>query len=216
MPFTETAFLDVFGGYNEGLWPVIAALWVITVVMAARWWWRGRAGREWLVLLAVHWAWSGAVYHWLFFRPINPAAAAFAALFVVQAALFVWLAATSAARFHLDHTARGIVGFGLVIYALAYPFAGLAAGLEYPRVPLFAVPCPTAILTTGFLLASPGQSRWVGVVPALWAAIGSTAAVTLGVAADYVLVPCAIVLALDVIAPHALGRGIRPPTRKRA
>jgi len=35
-------------------------------------------------VLAVHWAWSGIVYHWFYFRKINPSAAIFSVLFVLQ------------------------------------------------------------------------------------------------------------------------------------
>ena len=39
LPFTRTAFFDVFGAYNSALWPAAVALWILTaavVVFAAR------------------------------------------------------------------------------------------------------------------------------------------------------------------------------------
>ena len=41
-------------------------------------------------LLAVHWAWSAVAYHVVFFTRVNPAAWLFAAIFLLQAALFFW------------------------------------------------------------------------------------------------------------------------------
>jgi hypothetical protein len=198
VPFTEAAFLDVFGAYNSALWPVVAASWLVTTLMALRWWRRRSGGREWLVVLAMHWAWSGIVYHWWFFRAINPVAAGFAALFVLQAAAFAWLAVNAPVRFGIDRTWRGVLGGGLVAYAVAYPFIGLALGLEYPRAPLFAVPCPTTILTAGLLLTANGLPRLIAVGPALWAVVGSSAALALGIEADTALIACALLLMADI------------------
>ena len=92
LPFSETAFLDVFGAYNRALWPVVIVLWAVTAGMAVRRWRQGYGDRSLSALLAVHWAWSGVAYHWFFFRSINPAALLFAGFFVVEAALFTWLA----------------------------------------------------------------------------------------------------------------------------
>ena len=181
----------MLGSYNRALWPAVVALWLVTAIMAARWIRRGYGSRSLMVLLAVHWAWSGIAYHWAYFRAINPAATVFAAMFVAQAVCFAWLAAFSPARFCLDRSPRALLGGSLVIYSLAYPFIGIILGLHLPRMPLFAVPCPTTLLTTGLLLTSPGMPRLAGVVPALWALIASSAAFTLGIWADSVLLACA-------------------------
>ncbi len=96
LPFSHNEFLDVFGAYNSVLWPVVAVLWAVTAGFTLRWMRKGRMdGRGLFALLAMHWGWSGIAYHWFFFRAMNPAAALFGALFVVQAALFTWLAVTS-------------------------------------------------------------------------------------------------------------------------
>jgi hypothetical protein len=91
LPFTEPQFLDVFGAYNARVWPVVLGLWVATLWYSERFV-RGQAGSVALSALgAIHWAWSGLVYHALFFTRINPAAWLFAALFVLQAVAFMWL-----------------------------------------------------------------------------------------------------------------------------
>ncbi len=206
LPFSHDEFLDVFGAYNSVLWPAVAVLWVVTAGLTLRLTFKGHmGGRGLFTLLAVHWAWSGIAYHWFFFRGINPAATLLGALFVVQAILFAWLAVISRAHCTLECNKRGILGGALGFYGLVYPLVGLGFGLQYPRLPLFAVPCPTTLVTAGLLLTSAGVPRFVNIVPVLWAVIGSSAAFVLGIRADLALAVAGALLALDTLVPSALG-----------
>ncbi len=202
LPFTESAFLDLFGLYNQTLWPVVAAAWLVTMAIVVRAGRSSRASGSVLVLLAAHWLWSGVVYHGLYFRTINPAAVVFAGLFVAQAGLFAWAARFHRAGFQFDRSPRARIGLGLVGYGFLYPFLGLLFGLEYPRLPLFAVPCPTVLITAGLLLASSGLPRVFSLVPILWTAIGGSAAVLLGVHADLALIAAGALLVLAAVAPR--------------
>jgi len=207
LPFSHDAFLDVFGAYNAAVWPAVMLLWLVTAGVVFALFRTGRLnGQALFWLLALHWAWSGVAYHWFFFRSINPAAPIFATLFIMQAAVFVWLAVVSRGSTRLSPDLRGIIGGVLVVYGLAYPLVGVAFGLEYPRLPLFAVPCPTALITAGLLVTATDVPRLVNAVPILWAAIGSSAAFILGIRADLALVVAGAVLAVDTLAPSALGR----------
>jgi len=207
LPFSHDAFLDVFGAYNAAVWPAAILLWLVTAGAVLAWFRTGRLnGQALFWLLALHWAWSGVAYHWFFFRSINPAAPIFAMLFIMQAAVFVWLAVVSRGSTRLSPDLRGIIGGALVVYGLAYPLVGVAFGLEYPRLPLFAVPCPTALITAGLLVTATDVPRLVNAVPILWAAIGSSAAFILGIRADLALVVAGAILAVDTLAPLALGR----------
>ena len=139
MPFTHEQFLDLFGVYNTQLWFAVVALWLVsaaavvlyfrgqlTVVLAA-------------ALLAVHWAWSGLVYHGLYFTRINPAAWLFAALFVVEAGLLVWYARSSRRLTRLPRERRiGRLWLAdlFLVGSLAYPGLVLITGLAMPRAPL--------------------------------------------------------------------------------
>lgn len=208
LPFSHEQFLDVFGAYNTRLWMVGVLMWAASAAMA--WvWFQGRATRPALfVLLAVQWAWSGIAYHWLFFRAINPAATVFAALFVAEALLLGWAAARPSSRAGLPPSpVRQFIAAAFVIYALAYPFLGVVLGLRYPRMPVFAVPCPTTLLTTGFLIAG-GSPRSLAVLPMAWAVIGGSASVLLDIPADVALVGAAAVLAADMVAPRLLGPSV--------
>ena len=82
----------------------------------------------------------------------------------------------------------------LIVYSLAYPLVGLAFGLAYPRMPIFAVPCPTTVLTCGVLLLASPFRRVTAIVPILWSAIGGSAAFVLGISADLALVAAGALL----------------------
>ncbi len=214
LPFSEAQFLDVFADYNRQMWAVVFGLWAITLAVAL-WWGASRnvRGRVVWTLLALHWLISGGAYHWWFFRRINPVAAAFAVLFVAQAAVFAWLGVSSRGRVAIDRSMRSIVAIAFVAYGLAYPFVGLAFGLRYPRLPLFAVPCPTTLVTAGWLIAATGVPRSVSVIPILWAAVGASAAWALGIRADLALIVAALALIVRLkadttggVAPGAVTR----------
>jgi len=205
LPFSESQFLDVFGAFNQELWPAVITLWGITLAAVIQLWRMRRAGGGVMWLLALHWLWSGVAYHWRYFRAINPAAVIFAGLFVVQGAIFGWVWLMGNSRFAFDRSLRSLLGMGLCCYGLIYPFLGVGFGLRYPRLPLFAVPCPTTLVTAGLLLMSSGVPRVVSVVPILWSAIGSSAAIGLGIRADLALAVAGTLVAIDTLAPRALG-----------
>jgi len=209
LPFTGDEFFDVLAAYNERLWPFVLMLWLVTayaVVMLAR----ARPVRPWFIpgLLAFHWAWSGLAYHAAFFSRINPAAWVFAGLFLLEAGLLVWYGVAQ----HRFQLSRGpifqqVLSRGLVAYALLYPAIARAEGHAFPRLPIFGVPCPTTILTIGFLLAADRSvPRLVAVVPLIWAFIGGSAAFLFGVRADLMLLAAGVALAANVIRPRRPGR----------
>jgi len=209
LPFTEQQFLDVFEAYNARAWPVVVGLWVATLWYSARLV-RGQAGSVALSALgAVHWAWSGLVYHALFFKRINPAAWLFAALFVLQAVAFVWLGIVRRGLiFQWNRTPRHAAAVALMAYSLAYPLIVLLSGHETLRGPLFAVPCPTTLFTAGLVLTASRPAILLLIVPTLWAIVGGTAALGLGVLPDYMLFPAAVCLV--VYSSHKPLQATRP------
>lgn len=214
MPFTVDQFLSVFERYNRAIEPApffAYVLGALALVFACR---GGRgSGRAVLAILAAFWAVSGAGYHLAFFREINPAAAAFGAAFLLQAALLV----TAAIRreppaFGLHATARSLAAMALALYALVlYPRLGAAAGHAYPRAPVFGVaPCPTTIFTIAvLLLAERRPAPHLLVIPFLWSLVGISAAVQLGMTEDYGLAAAAAVAIVFAIAGERRERGER-------
>jgi hypothetical protein len=209
MPFTHDQFLDVFGRYNQALWPVVVALWLVSAAAVL---WLLRAGsaasRFIAALLSFHWAWSALAYHAAFFSAINPGAWLFAALFLFEAGCVLWLGVVTARlRFSNGRSARHVAGYALVVYALAYPGLSVLSGHTWPRAPMFAVPCPTTLLTAGLLLVADSASLWLAcVVPIIWASVAGSAAILLGIPADFALFVAAAALASRVAALAVAGR----------
>src|SRR5690349_9274157 len=164
LPFSRENFFDLFAAYNGALWPVVVALWVASV-LAGVWLLSSRRPRgRWLsILLALHWAWSALAYHVVFFTRINPAAWVFAAIFLLQAALFMWSGVIkNRLSFMQPHTAWRSIGRVLVAYAVLYPAINVVEHGSFLKAPTFGLPCPTTIFTAGLLLMAP-RSRTLAV-----------------------------------------------------
>jgi hypothetical protein len=206
LPFDQTRFLAVFREYNEAVWPlqvVLLLVGVAALVLAVRG--SPRAGRVISFLLALLWAWMGAVYHVVFFMPINPAAGLFGALFLFAAAAFVWYGGLrERLHFKLKANARGWFALALGAYALiAYPLLGLAWGRDVPELVSFGLPCPTTLFTIGLLgLAQPTFPRAVLVVPLLWSLVALQAAWFLGIYEDFALAVAAAAGLWFALPPH--------------
>lgn len=209
LPFTVEQFLDVFRRYNEAVWPaqwILTALGLSAVLFALRGF--PRDGRLVSGALAVLWLWMGVVYHLLFFREINPLATVFGAMFLVQAGLFAWLGVwRGRLRFAMRVDVPGVTGAFLVGLALLlYPLASHALGHRFPASPTFGLPCPTTILTFAVLTwAAPRAPRALLIVPVIWALVGTSAALQLGMHEDLSLPLAAL---LGTLAPAA-GRMLR-------
>jgi uncharacterized protein DUF6064 len=208
LPFTHDQFLAAFGSYNTTLWPVVLGLWVSSVFALGRFLSGRPASRLLSVILVGSWLW-GAMYHFVYFAPINPAARIFGALFVIEAALLTW---SGLIRSTLDFTPgrapRHRIGTALFAYSLLYPGLALAAGLHWPDLPTFGVPCPTTLMTVGLLLTvSSSGIRWVSVIPFLWTVIGGSAALLLGVLPDLALPVAGVLLLLHLTFPRTLSGG---------
>src|SRR5262245_2968704 len=90
LPFTRAEFFEVLAAYNSALWPAAAVLWGVSALTCVSLSLRHSHDRWTSGLLAVQWVWSAFAYHIAFFTRINRAAWVFGALFLLQAALFVW------------------------------------------------------------------------------------------------------------------------------
>ncbi len=200
MPFSIDDFFAVFARYNDAIWPLQSVAFVaglLIAALAARR--RGAPAALVLAVLAAMWLVNGIGYHWLFFSGINPAARVFGAAFVLEAALLLWVALRHAdLRFSFRGTARSAIGGLLVLFApVVYPLWGRLAGHVWPAVPVFGVaPCPTTIFTIGMLFGGVWRPvRYLLVLPALWAAVGGSAAILLGAPQDFILMVAFVLVA---------------------
>ena len=198
LPFTKEQFFDLFAVYNMALWPVLVVLWIASLAVAMLLLSSRRPPHRWIsALLAAHWAWSAMAYHVAFFTRINPAAWVFAALFLLQAALFFWLGVVRGAlSFDRWRNAWAPVAWALVAYSLAYPVINAVDHLSLSRIPAFGVPCPTTIFTAGLLMLAAPRSWSLSIIPVIWSVIGGSAAFVLGVRADYALPVAGMALAI--------------------
>ena len=200
MPFTADEFLDVFAAYNTTLWVPAWALCAFTAAVFVPFVAGARVRMPLLMLLlAGHWFWAGLLYHALFFTAVNPAAWVFAALFVLQGVLFVVTVSSRGMTAACVGSWRHVVSSSLILYSLVYPAIAWADGFVYPRMPTFGVPCPTVILTIGFLVALAPSSVLLSIIPVAWSLIGVSAVWLFGVHADLVLPAAGALLVVDLI-----------------
>jgi len=190
LPFTPDQFFSVFVSYNRAIWPaqvVAYALGLGAVLLAIRE--KRASGRVISAILGLFWVWMGMVYHVMYFKPINPAAAVIGALFIFQGTMFLILGSgRERLAFHFTRKPIPLVGACFVLYAMVVYYALAAAfGHSYPAAPMFGVaPCPTVIFTFGILLWATRPVPWyLYIIPLIWSLIGTTAAWTLDVPPDY-------------------------------
>lgn len=211
LPFTRDQFLDVFAAYHRDWGDSVVLLWALAAVVVAAWL-RGRVSARALTLfLAALWLWSAVVYHALLFSAINPAAWLFGLLFALQAALFV-RAGLVRADLRFEPGGRGLFAPALTVAALLYPVISVATTGDALRSPTFGVPCPTVLLTAGLLLgARPDPPRHLFVIPIVWALIGGSAAASLGMVPDALLLVAAAAMIVRSLDPHVHGPLGSPP-----
>lgn len=203
LPFSKEAFLEVFRAYNEAIWPLHLLAYALGLVMVLAAVQRFRGSNQ-LVNggLALLWMWVGAAYHLAHFRDINPAAAIFGALFILQGLLFLLIGVMrDGLHFRVRSTGQAVVGGLLILYAMVlYPLLGYLLGHVYPYAPMFGVaPCPLVIFTFGLLvLSSRGVPGYLLIIPVVWAVIGLSAATGLGMWQDLGL-PAAALVTLAVL-----------------
>jgi hypothetical protein len=207
LPFTESEFLFLFAQFNRMFWPVELLMWALTAAAAV---WMARSARRGqfvLLLLAAHWLWNGLAFHAVMFTQINPRANVFAAMFVVQGLLFAWAGRRNLLTFEWEASLRQLAGLFFVAASLAYPALVLLTGHRLPAAPAFAVPCPTALFTVGALLcATSPVPRWLLIIPLAWSVIGGSAAFTLHVTPDLLLLAGAGALVPLLLPPRMRAR----------
>ena len=188
LPFTQQQFFEVMSRYNEAVTPLQIGLVLLALSAYAAMMVRRRdSDRVISAVLAGLWLWAGLVYHFVFFRAVNPAASLFGIMFLAAAAAFAWTGVVRGRLvFDCESRARRITGHGLIAYGLvAYPLLSVLLGREFPETPTFGLPCPTTIFTVGVLafLSAPFP-RYVFAIPIAWALIGAQAAFSLGMFED--------------------------------
>jgi hypothetical protein len=195
-PFTTEQFFQVFEQYNLSIFPAQILILVLgltaLLLLHAK---HPIRNKTIGVLLGLLWFWMGAVYHIGFFSSINKAAYAFGGLFILQGLLISY---ETFARGKLEFRFKGrfmdYLGYFFILYGLIiYPAISVSLEQSLSRTIALGLPCPSTILTFGFLMVTDKKlSKYLLIIPSLWAVIGLGAALNFGVYQDFMMILAAI------------------------
>ena len=195
-PFTSEQFFEVFEKYNSAVFPfqiLLIALGIISIFLIHS----KKVIKNKLIagLLGLFWLWIGIVYHISFFASINKAAYVFGGLFVLQGIFFYIELFRNKLKFTFHKTSRGYIGYCFILFGLLiYPIISYLLEASFAKTIALGLPCPTTIFTFGFLMLSSNKlSKYLLIIPTLWAIIGTGAAINFGVYQDYVMILAAII-----------------------
>lgn len=197
IPFNTEQFFEVIEKYNLAFFPaqlIIIFLGILSVLLLHS----KTAIKNKLIggFLGILWIWMGIAYHLMHFTEINKAAYLFGGLFILQGILFLaetFIRKKLAFEFYgkfIDYVAYLFILFGIAFYPILIYF------LEKSLVTTITLglPCPSTILTFGFLiLTNPKFSKYLLVIPGLWTIVGTSAAYNFGVYPDYLMAAAALV-----------------------
>jgi hypothetical protein len=189
-PFTAEQFIDIIAKYNDAVWPMQVAFYVLALTAIFLVFRQNSYSSKIIsAILGGFWLWMGIVYHWMFFTEINPAARIFGAVFVLEGLMFIYYGLIKhKLNYSFDRDARGYIGLSLItIGLLVYPIIGYVLGHQFPNSPTFGLPCPTTIVTFGLLLLCTGYTKRVIIIPFIWSIIGFMAAISFGIKEDVLL-----------------------------
>lgn len=195
IPFTIEQFWGVFISYNINVFP-IQLIWLglgLSALLPLFITWRGKsiyAG----CILGLLWLWIGVCYHILFFAAICAPAFVFGALFVVEGLLILLLVCRRELCFSDDFNITKLLGCFFMLYGLLiYPIISYALAGELTRVISIGLPCPSTIFSFGLLmLADKKMPGFLLIIPSLWALVGVSAALNLGIYQDLMMPVAAI------------------------
>jgi hypothetical protein len=180
--FSPATWWRLVARYNEALWPMqlLACAAGLALLRPAG---ASRERRAALLLLAAAWAWVGWGFHWQRYAEIFLGAPWLAAACGLQAALLL-AAAASLRDAALPGRGARRAGLALVLLGLlAYPLLARAGGRPWSELEVFGVmPEPTALVTLGWLLATPGapwQRAALALLPLASLLVGSATRWTL-------------------------------------
>jgi len=196
-PFTTEEFFSVFEKYNHSIFPVQIILFLLCVLALIMIGSKIKQKDKFVAaILAILWLWIGIVYHVAFFTGINNVAYGFGVLFILQGLLISWEGGLLYnLKFEFKRSAQAYFGYFFILYGLIiYPVVGYLIEQNLSRTISIGLPGPTVILTFGFfLLCDKKFSKYLLIIPSLWAIIGISAALNLGIYQDSMMLIAAII-----------------------
>ena len=113
-------------------------------------------------------------------------------------------------KFVFRMTVQAFLGYFFILYGLIiYPVVDYLIEPNFSRTISVGLPSPTIILTFGFLLLCDKKfSKYLLIIPSLWAVIGFSAVIKLGVYQDSMMIIAAIIADVLIL------RSKKPPDEK--
>lgn len=196
-PFSFDQFHQVIADYNTIVFPV-QVLWLLMGIGALLFIHTSSKGTNRYIsfFLGILWLWNGLAYHFMHFAAINNAAWIFGAVFILQGLFFLFESFIKRRiSYRFTRNPRNYTGYFLIIFGLIlYPLIGMGLGIGFGNTISLGLPCPSTILTFGFLMiAGRSLPRYLLIIPTLWAIIGTSAAFYFGVYHDIMLIIAALI-----------------------
>ena len=211
-PFTTEQFFSVFEKYNHAIFPVQIILFLLSILALIAIGSTIRQKDKFVAgILGVLWLWMGIGYHIAFFSGINKVAYGFGFLFILQGLFLLWEGVLLYnLKFVFKNSIQSYFGYFFILCGLIiYPVVGYLIEQNLSRAISIGLPCPTVILTFGFLLLCDKKfSKYLLIIPSLWAVIGISAVIKLGVYQDSIMLIAAIIADILIL------RRKRPPDEK--
>lgn len=202
-PFTTGQFLGIFESYNNTVFPaqfffILAGTVCLILLLKAKIY----ANLLTSIFHILLWAWTGIVYHILFFSEINKPAYIFGGLFILQS-LFLAYESFISKRIIYEAPAgsKKIIPLILVLTGLfIYPMISFLMKGEAVLTITPGLPCPGIIISFGLLLFTEKRiPRYLFIIPCLWALLGISAAINFGIIQDFLLPVAALISILCLI-----------------
>jgi len=207
-PFTTEQFFNVFEKYNSTMFPL--QLIIILLGIAGLFLLHSKYSFKNKIIggyLGVLWLWMGLAYHIGFFAEINKAAFVFGGIFILQGLLILFNTFVKGRLiFDFFPKTKDYLGYFFIIFGLIlYPIIGYFMVDSLTKTISLGLPCPTTILTFGFLMLTNNKfPKYLLIIPSLWALIGLSAAINFGVYQDFMILITAIIADIVLIKRKAL------------
>jgi hypothetical protein len=211
-PLTTEQFFSVFEKYNHAIFPVQIILFLLSILALILIGSKIQNKDKFVSgILGVLWLWIGIGYHIAFLSGINKVAFGFGALFILQGLFFLWEGMILYnLKFVFKMSIQAYLGYLFILYGLIiYPVVGYLIEPNLSWTISVGLPSPTIILTLGFLLLCDKKfSKYLLIIPSLWAVIGIVGVIKLGVYQDFMTLIAAIIADVMIL------RSKKPPDEK--
>jgi hypothetical protein len=196
LPFTTEQFFNVIEKYNLTMFPFQLIILLLGIVCLFLLHFNFSAKDRFIgSFLSILWIWIGIAYHLVFFTVINKVAFIFGAIFILQG-LLIMLNTFNRRKliFTLTFQAKDYFGYIFILYGLIiYPIISYFVEGSFGRTIILGLPCPSAIFTFGFFILTNNKfPKYLLIIPSIWAVVGLSAAINIGVVQDVMILFSAI------------------------